>query len=184
MASAEGDPSVPTAPAVPASRGSRDHRRPCRHVVGVGRQPVEEQELGAGLIRQALEDVGRVGSAQCKSSIASATGCERAPARTQATIAANCRRRNSSGGRLGTRLAGNGMSTIGASRGAYSAGSRPTNFSVPSRSARRCSAGSSAPNRWRPHSANGCKGVFCRSCDDDHSTQVCGVSPRRARNPR
>ena len=48
-----------------------------------------------------------------------------------------------------------------------------------SRSARRCSAGTSAPNRCRPHSAIGCSGVFCNSCDDDHSTQVCGVSPSR-----
>ena len=37
--------------------------------------------------------------------------------------------------------------------------------SVPSRSARRCSAGASAPNRRRPHSAIGCSGVFCRSCE-------------------
>ena len=39
--------------------------------------------------------------------------------------------------------------------------------------------GRSAPKRWRPHSAIGCSGVFCNNCDDDHSTQVCGVSPRR-----
>ena len=54
--------------------------------------------------------------------------------------------------------------------------------SVSSRSARRCSAGASAPNRWRPHSAIGCSGVFCNSCDALHSTQVCGVSPSLARN--
>ena len=41
-----------------------------------------------------------VGSAQCRSSKASTTGCVRAPARTQAVIAASCRRRNSSGGEL------------------------------------------------------------------------------------
>ncbi len=41
-----------------------------------------------------------VGSAQCRSSKASTTGCDRAPARTQAVIAASCRRRNSSGGEL------------------------------------------------------------------------------------
>ena len=50
---------------------------------------------------------------------------------------------------------------------------------VCSRSTRRCSVGRSAPKRWRPHSAIGCSGVFCNNCDDDHSTQVCGVSPRR-----
>ena len=43
-------------------------------------------------------------------------------------------------------------------------------------------AARSAPNRWRPHSAIGCKGVFCNSCDDDHSTKVCGVSPSFKRN--
>ena len=53
---------------------------------------------------------------------------------------------------------------------------------VSSRSARRCSAGRSAPNRWRPHSATGCIGVFFNNCDDDHSTHVWGVSPSRARN--
>ena len=52
-----------------------------------------------------------------------------------------------------------------------------------SRSASRCSSGASGPpKRSRPHSATGCSGVFCNSCDDDHSTQVCGVSPSRARN--
>ena len=46
-----------------------------------------------------------------------------------------------------------------------------------SRSARRCSAGSvRPPKRSRPHSAIGCSGVFCRSCEALHSTQVCGVS--------
>ena len=69
-----------------------------------------------------------VGSAQCRSSTASAPACERAPARTKATIAANCRRRNSSGGRLGARPAGSGTSTIGASKGACSAGSRPASM--------------------------------------------------------
>jgi hypothetical protein len=38
-----------------------------------------------------------VGSVQCRSSNASATGSDRAPARTYAVIAANWRRRNSSG---------------------------------------------------------------------------------------
>ena len=77
------------------------------------------------------------------------------------------------------------MSTSGAIKGAYSLGSRPSQTQVFSRSARRRSAGSSAPKRWRPHSAIGCKGVFCKSCDDDHSTKVwasrraSGVTPRR-----
>ena len=31
----------------------------------------------------------------------------------------------------------------------------------------------------KPHSAIGCKGVFWRSCEALHSTQVCGVSARR-----
>ena len=123
-----------------------------------------------------------VGSAQCRSSKASTTGCVRAPARTQAVIAANCRRRNSSGAvsvrgppARGYRPAARAGAHIRLGRG---------------RSAAECSRGrrgavrraASAPNRWRPHSAIGCSGVFCKSCDDDHSTQVCGVSPSRARN--
>ena len=66
-----------------------------------------------------------VGSAQCRSSNASATGCERAPARNHATSAASCRRRNSSGASFAARSSGSGMSTSGAIRGAYSLGSRP-----------------------------------------------------------
>ena len=63
-------------------------------------------------------------------------------------------------------------------RAQYSAGSRPISRSVFSRSARRCSAGASwPPKRSRPHSAIGCSGVFCRSCEALHSIQVCGVSP-------
>ena len=55
-----------------------------------------------------------------------------------------------------------------------------TSASVFSRSARRCSAGMSAPpKRWRPHSPIGCSGVFCRSCEQLHSTQVCGTSRSR-----
>ena len=124
-----------------------------------------------------------VGSAQCRSSKASTTGCERAPARTQAVIAASCRRRNSSGANFAARSSGSGMSTSGASRGAYSAASRPISPRVFSRSARRRSSAASAPpNRSRPHSAIGCRGVFCRSCEAAHSTQVCGVSASLARN--
>ena len=61
--------------------------------------------------------------------------------------------------------------------GTYSAGSSLISASVFSRSASRRSAGTSAPpKRCRPHSAIGCSGVFCRSCEQLHSTQVCGVS--------
>ena len=120
-----------------------------------------------------------VGSAQCRSSNASTTGCDRAPARNHVVSAASCRRRNSSGASFAARSVGRGMSTSGASRGAYSEASRPMSRSVFSRSARRRSAGSSAPKRWRPHSAIGCNGVFCKSCDDDSSTKVCGVSAKR-----
>jgi hypothetical protein len=123
-----------------------------------------------------------VGSAQCRSSNASATGCERTPARNHVTSAASCRRRNSSGASFAARSSGSGMSTSGAIRGAYSEASRPMSRSVFSRSARRRAVGSSAPKRWRPHSAIGCKGVFCNSCDDDSSTRVWGVSPSVARN--
>jgi hypothetical protein len=124
-----------------------------------------------------------VGSAQCRSSNASAAGCERAPARNHAISAASCRRRSSSGGRLAGRPGGKGMLTRGATSGACSAGSRPISCKVFSRSARRWPAGVSAsPKRWRPHSAIGCNGVFCNSCDDENSTQVCGVSPSFRRN--
>ena len=74
------------------------------------------------------------------------------------------------------------MSTIGASKGAYATASRPTRRRAFSMSARRCSAGRSAPKRWRPYSVIGCSGVFCtpNNCEDDHSVQVCGVSPSRS----
>ena len=42
-----------------------------------------------------------VGSAQCRSSNASTTGCTFAPAITQFVSAANCRRRSSSGAKVG-----------------------------------------------------------------------------------
>ena len=104
-----------------------------------------------------------------------------APAITQLVSAANCRRRNSSGARAGARSGGSGMSRSGASNGTFSAGSSLTWQSELSRSASRRSAGTSAPpKRWRPHSAIGCSGVFCKSCEQLHSTQVCGVSPSRA----
>ena len=109
-----------------------------------------------------------VGSAQCRSSKASTTGCVRAPARIQAVIAASCRRRNSSGANFAARSSGSGISTSGASRGAYSAGSRPIRPQTCSRGRRGAvRRAASAPKRCRPHSAIGCSGVFCRSCDDD-----------------
>ena len=56
------------------------------------------------------------------------------------------------------------MSTTGASRGdIFGRGRGPIKRNVPSRSARRCSAGASTPKRCRPHSTIGCSGVFCRS---------------------
>ena len=113
-----------------------------------------------------------VGSAQCRSSKASTTACVRAAARIHAVIAASCRRRNSSGASFAGRSSGKRTSTRGASRGAYSVGSRPIRPRVFSRSAKRCSVDRSAPKRSRPHSAIGCSGVFCNSCDDDHSVQV------------
>jgi hypothetical protein len=75
------------------------------------------------------------------------------------------------------------MSRSDASNAAFSTRSSLTSVSVFSRSARRCSGDTSAlPKRMRPHSASGCRGVFCKSCEQLHSTQVCGVSRRRARN--
>ena len=140
---------------------------------------------GAGAPRSASAFIRSsvVGSAQCRSSKASTSGCVRAPASSQATIAASCRRRSSSGASFGARSSGSGMSSSGASSGACSPGSSFTCASVASSSARRFSAGVSAPpKRWRPHSASGCSGVFCNSCEDDHSTQVCGVSASFWRN--
>ena len=39
-----------------------------------------------------------------------------------------------------------------------------------------------SPKRSLPHSASGCRGVFCRSCEAAHSTQVCGARTSFARN--
>ena len=61
--------------------------------------------------------------------------------------------------------------------------SSPTEPSAASSSASRFRPSTSAPpKRARPHSAAGCSGVFCNSCEDAHSIQVCGVSASRARN--
>ena len=57
--------------------------------------------------------------------------------------------------------------------------SRPISRSVFSRSARRRAAGLSAAKRWRPHSAIGCNGVFCSSCDHENSAQVRGCLAER-----
>ena len=86
-----------------------------------------------------------VGSAQCKSSNTSTKGCALAPAMTQLVSAASCRRRNSSGANLDTRSLGSGISSSGASKGAFSAASSLTCASEFSRSASRRSAGVSAP---------------------------------------
>ncbi len=124
-----------------------------------------------------------VGSAQCRSSKASTTGWVLAPARSRATIAASCRLRSSSGPNFGARSAGSGISSSGARSVAVSWTSSFTWASVVSRSASRLSAATSwPPKRARPHSATGCRGVFCRSWDEFHSTQVCGVSPSREWN--
>ena len=97
-------------------------------------------------------------------------------------IAASCRRRNSSGAKFAARSSGSAISTSGATKGAYSAAIQADEPQRVLEVGEALSAGTSAPNRWRPHSAIGCSGVFCNSCDDDHSTQVCGVSASRARN--
>ena len=74
---------------------------------------------------------------------------------TQLVSAISCRRRNSSGGKVVACSAGSGMSRSGASNGTF-AGSSLTWESELSKSARRCSAGTSAPpKRWRPPSAIG-----------------------------
>ena len=110
---------------------------------------VARMSIGACAPRSARVCIrsSEVGSAQCRSSNASATGCDRAPARNHAVSAANCWRRNSSGANFAARSSGSGMSTSGAISGAYSLGSRPIRRSVFSRSARRRSRGSSAPKR-------------------------------------
>ena len=170
------------------SRGASATTLWCERMPHGGRnsgRAVATMKSGASAPRSARARMrsSEVGSAQCRSSKAIAIGCCRAAASVQAVIAANCRRRSSSGAKLKPRPGGNGMSTIGAMSGAYSAASRPMRLSVFSRSARRWSAGVSAPpNRSRPHSATGCRGVFCNNCEDDHSEKVCGVSPSLKRN--
>ena len=84
-----------------------------------------------------------VGSAQCRSSKASTTGCVLAPARSRATIAASCRLRSSSGPNFGARSAGSGISSSGARSVAVSWTSSFTWASVVSRSASRLAAATS-----------------------------------------
>ena len=56
-----------------------------------------QQRRKRAAFRKARNASSVVGSVQCRSSTASTTGCARAPAKYQAEIAANCRRRSSSG---------------------------------------------------------------------------------------
>ena len=177
----------------PCARPRRDRGARARSRCGAGAAPgraelgraVARMKSGAWAPRSASASMRSsvVGSAQCRSSKASTSGWVRAPASTQAASAASWRLRNSSGDSFSARPGGSGASMTGASRGAYSAGSSPTEPSAASSSARRFSPSTSAPpKRTRPHSAIGCSGVFCNSCEDAHSTQVCGVSASRARN--
>ena len=125
-----------------------------------------------------------VGSAQCRSSKASTTGCVPRPRQNtmpspprvavaaipparispRAPRAAEYRPAARSGARI---RPGRGRPDAQCSRGLRGGLQRQRR--------RRQSA-------VRPHSARGCSGVFCRSCEATHSTQVCGVSASRARN--
>ena len=121
-----------------------------------------------------------VGSAQCRSSKASTAGCVRAPARyrpssRQVAAYAILRARSSA------RSAGSGISTSGASSVAFP-GVELYQPSVLEVGETPLGGASAPPKRARPHSATGCRGVFCRSCDAFHSTQVCGVSASLAWN--
>ena len=105
----------------------RDHavvraQAPGRSELGPRRRDDEERRLSRPRSARTWIRSREVGSAQCRSSKASTAGCERAPARNHAISAASCLRRSSSGGRLAARAGGKGMSTRGATSGAYSAG--------------------------------------------------------------
>jgi hypothetical protein len=172
----------------PASSGASEITPWCERNFQGGRNSgrvVAKISSGACVPRSAsaCSTSSEVGSAQCRSSNASTSGWVRALASTHVESAASWRLRNSSGESFGARPEGSGTSITGASSGAYSAGSSPTEPSAASSSARRFSPATSAPpKRARPHSAIGCSGVFCSNCEDVHSTQVCGVSASRARN--
>ena len=76
-----------------------------------------------------------------------------------------------------------GMSRSGTRKETFSAGSILISARVFSRSASCCSAGCScSPNRWRPHWRWDANGVFCSSCEQLNSVQLCGVSRRRVCN--
>ncbi len=127
-----------------------------------------------------------VGSAQCRSSKASTTGWVLAPARSRAIIAASCRRRSSSGAEFRRRVPRAAEYRAAAREVApYSLdvelylGERRLEVGEPLFGWNILTAEAS-----RPHSATGCRGVFCRSWDEFHSTQVCGVSPSRDGTPR
>ena len=118
-----------------------------------------------------------VGSAQCRSSKASTTGCDRAPPETRrssppvasaATLPAaklaarsgrqrNVDERREQGRVFGWVEADQPQRVLEVGEALFGRSIRP-------------------PKRCRPHSAIGCSGVFCRSCEALHSTQVCGVS--------
>ena len=124
-----------------------------------------------------------VGSNHCRSSTTRTSGWLREPAIAHSTIATLWARRISSGESLGKRSGGTGTPTIGASSGASFAASSLTSARSDSSSAsRRSAATSDPPNRTRPHPSTGWNGVFCKSCEELHSTHECGLSANWPRN--
>ena len=130
----------------------------------------DEQRACAPRSASARMRSSEVGSAQCRSSKASTTACVRAAARIHppsppivggATPLARFRRPVLRQEDIDQRR----------EQRRISVGSRPISPQSILEVGERCSAGRSAPKRCRPDSAIGCSGVFCNSCDDDHSTR-------------
>ena len=137
---------------------------------------MKQRRLRAALGERPHEvERGRVGPVQVLEG--ERDGCERAPARTQAASAASCRRRNSSGASFAARPCrqrdvdqrGEQGRIFGGVEADQPQRALEVGEALLRGSLRRRTAA-------RPHSAIGCSGVFCRSCDALHSTQVCGVS--------
>ena len=121
-----------------------------------------------------------VGSAQCRSSNASATGCERAPARNHVVSAASCRRRNSSGASFAARCSAAGCRPA-AQAGAHIRRRR-------GRSAEACSRGRRGAGR-QAHPRRSAGGPIRRSGAKAYSAraattpirQKCGASRQASR---
>ena len=124
-----------------------------------------------------------VGSNHCKSSKTRTSGCARAPAAPKRPLPPTA---------CGEPHQAEGLASVQVNRNVDERRDqrrilRGVELDVRQRTdsssaSRRSGATSGPPNRARPQPRTGCSGVFCKSCDELHPIDECGVSPSCARN--